>query len=57
MEVSKRLRQMVHESIPGVEERIQYKKPHFLKNGHYAAVMKEIPRYENGVGVFPLPKL
>ncbi|MGZ7444351.1 DUF1801 domain-containing protein [Paenibacillus sp. TH7-28] len=28
-----------HESIPEVEERIQYKKPHFLKNGHYAAVI------------------
>lgn len=39
VEVSKRLRQMVHESIPEVEERIQYKKPHFLKNGHYAAVI------------------
>ncbi|CAG7616478.1 DUF1801 domain-containing protein [Paenibacillus allorhizosphaerae] len=39
VEVSKQLRQMVHESIPGVEERIQYKKPHFLKNGHYAAVI------------------
>jgi hypothetical protein len=26
-------------SIPDVEERIQYKKPHFLKNGKYAAVI------------------
>ena len=39
VEVSKQLRHMVHECIPGVEERIQYKKPHFLKNGHYAAVI------------------
>lgn len=39
IEVSTKLRDMVHQSIPGVEERIQYKKPHFLKNGHYAAVI------------------
>lgn len=39
VEVSQQLRQMVHQTIPEVEERIQYKKPHFLKNGHYAAVI------------------
>ncbi|CAI6085548.1 DUF1801 domain-containing protein [Cohnella sp. JJ-181] len=33
------LRDMVHGTIPEAEERIQYKKPHFLKNGHYAAVI------------------
>ncbi|TNJ65932.1 DUF1801 domain-containing protein [Paenibacillus hemerocallicola] len=33
------LRDMVHETIPEADERIQYKKPHFLKNGHYAAVI------------------
>lgn len=33
------LRQMVHETIPGVEDKIQYKKPHFLKNGQFAAVI------------------
>ncbi|WP_438433941.1 DUF1801 domain-containing protein [Gorillibacterium sp. sgz500922] len=33
------LRAMVQETIPEAEERIQYKKPHFLKNGHYAAVI------------------
>ncbi|MCD7033670.1 DUF1801 domain-containing protein [Metabacillus sp. GX 13764] len=38
-DVSNQLRQMVHECIPEAEERIQYKKPHFLKNGHYAAVI------------------
>jgi hypothetical protein len=38
-EVFNRLRKMVHQSIPDVEERIQYKKPHFLKNGKYAAVI------------------
>ncbi|NJJ40247.1 DUF1801 domain-containing protein [Paenibacillus apii] len=37
--VCNQLRQIVHESIPGVEERIQYRKPHFLKNGKYAAVI------------------
>ncbi len=39
VEVCNRLRQMVHQSIPDIEERIQYKKPHFLKNGSYAAVI------------------
>jgi len=39
IELSQRLREMVHQTIPSVEERIQYKKPHFLKNGHYAAVI------------------
>ncbi|WHZ05711.1 DUF1801 domain-containing protein [Neobacillus sp. YX16] len=39
IELSNRLREMVHQTIPMVEERIQYKKPHFLKNGHYAAVI------------------
>ncbi|MCD9025318.1 DUF1801 domain-containing protein [Cohnella silvisoli] len=39
VEVSNRLRQMIHQAIPDVEERIQYKKPHFLKNGKYAAVI------------------
>lgn len=39
VEVSSRLRAMVHASIPAVEERVQYKKPHFLKNGKYAAVI------------------
>lgn len=38
-EISNKLRQMVYECIPEAEERIQYKKPHFLKNGHYAAVI------------------
>ncbi|MBO7745094.1 DUF1801 domain-containing protein [Paenibacillus sp. MWE-103] len=38
-ELGEVLRNMVHETIPEAEERIQYKKPHFLKNGHYAAVI------------------
>ncbi len=33
------IRQVIHESIPEVEERIQYGKPHFLKHGSYAAVL------------------
>ena len=39
VDVGVKLRQMVHDAIPEIEERIQYKKPHFLKNGHYAAVI------------------
>ncbi|SEO31627.1 Uncharacterized conserved protein YdhG, YjbR/CyaY-like superfamily, DUF1801 family [Paenibacillus sophorae] len=39
IEVCNQLRQMVHQTIPEVQERIQYKKPHFLKNGKYAAVI------------------
>ncbi|SHF19332.1 protein of unknown function (DU1801) [Seinonella peptonophila] len=39
VEICNQLREMVHTSIPEVEERIQYKKPHFLKNGQYAAVI------------------
>lgn len=38
-EICNRLREIVHASIPDVEERIQYGKPHFLKNGKYAAVL------------------
>ncbi|SEO66025.1 hypothetical protein SAMN04488134_11097 [Amphibacillus marinus] len=33
------LRQLVHDVIPDVTERIQYKKPHFLKDKKYAAVI------------------
>ena len=39
VEVCKRLRRLVHDCIPDTEERIQYKKPHFLKNDQYAAVI------------------
>lgn len=39
IEISNELRQMIHQSIPDAAERIQYKKPHFLKNGKYAAVI------------------
>ncbi|WP_057912963.1 DUF1801 domain-containing protein [Peribacillus muralis] len=33
------LRESIHHAIPEVQERMQYKKPHFLKNGKYAAVI------------------
>lgn len=36
---SNHLREVVHQAIPDVHERMQYKKPHFLKNGKYAAVI------------------
>ena len=39
VDVANSLREMVRETIPDVEERIQYKKPHFMKDGHYAAVL------------------
>jgi hypothetical protein len=39
IDVCERLRTMIGRSIPEVEERLQYGKPHYLKNGHYAAVI------------------
>jgi len=38
-EVCKRLDQMVHQSVAEVAERIQYSKPHYLKNGKYLCVL------------------
>ncbi|WP_342422792.1 DUF1801 domain-containing protein [Paenibacillus sp. FSL E2-0178] len=38
-EICSKLRQVIHETVPDVTERIQYGKPHFLKNGKYAAVI------------------
>ncbi|MFB4318754.1 DUF1801 domain-containing protein [Actinomadura sp. 21ATH] len=38
-EVCEKLRTMVSETVPDVEERFQYGKPHYLKNGNYAAVI------------------
>ncbi|MFI0423983.1 DUF1801 domain-containing protein [Spongiactinospora sp. 9N601] len=37
--VCERLRAMVHETVPGIEERLQYGKPHFLHEGEHAAVI------------------
>ncbi|GAB6989938.1 DUF1801 domain-containing protein [Paenibacillus pini] len=39
VELSTKLREIVLQAIPDVQERIQYKKPHFLKNGKYAAAI------------------
>lgn len=38
-DLSSALRKVVHQAIPDAVERIQYKKPHFLKNGKYAVVI------------------
>ncbi len=37
-EVCQSLHQMVHRAIPEVTERLQYGKPHYLKNGKYVCV-------------------
>ena len=37
--VCQSLRTMIHDTIPDVDESFQYGKPHFLKNGQYAAVI------------------
>jgi hypothetical protein len=39
IEVTEGLRTILFKTIPDVEERLQYGKPHYLKNGHYAAVI------------------
>lgn len=39
VEVCNTLRNIIIETIPSVEERLQYGKPHYLKNGSYAAVI------------------
>ena len=38
-EICGRIRGIVLQSIPDVQERIQYGKPHFLKGGKYAGVL------------------
>lgn len=38
-EVCTRLDQIIRQSIPDVQERIQYGKPHYLKNARYACVL------------------
>ncbi|HEY8600584.1 MAG TPA: DUF1801 domain-containing protein [Thermomicrobiales bacterium] len=34
-----RIRELIHQAVPDVEERIQYGKPHFLQGGKYAFVL------------------
>jgi len=38
-EVCTRLREMVHRAVPGLEEALQYGKPHFLRDGRHAAAI------------------
>lgn len=38
-EICRQIHQMVQDALPYAEERIQYRKPHYLKNGKYAAVL------------------
>jgi hypothetical protein len=38
-EICSRIRPIIYDAIPEVEERIQYGKPHYLKNGKYACVL------------------
>jgi hypothetical protein len=39
VDVCERLRVMVGQTVPGVEERLQYGKPHYLKDGQFVAVI------------------
>ncbi|MFC4778941.1 DUF1801 domain-containing protein [Paenibacillus sp. GCM10023252] len=38
-ELCVKLREVAYAAIPDAQERMQYKKPHYLKNGKYAAVI------------------
>ena len=38
-DVCEKLREVVRQTIPDVEEKLEYGKPHFLKNGRHAAVL------------------
>jgi hypothetical protein len=38
-EICTQIRQVIHQAVPEIEERLQYSKPHFLKNGKYACVL------------------
>ncbi len=38
-DICTKLREMIHGAVPEIEERLQYGKPHYLKNGSYAAVL------------------
>src|SRR5687768_3973909 len=38
-DIATRIRELVLQTLPDVEERIQYGKPHYLRNGKYAAVL------------------
>ncbi len=38
-DVCTKLRELIHATAPTIEERLQYGKPHYLKDGSYAAVL------------------
>jgi len=38
-EICNAIRDRIHQSVSDVQERLQYKKPHFLKDGKYLAVI------------------
>ncbi len=38
-DICNQLREIARQAIPDAEERLQYGKPHYLKNGSYAAVI------------------
>ncbi len=39
VEICTQLDQLIHQAVPEVAERIQYGKPHYLKNGKYTCVV------------------
>ncbi|MEU7799036.1 DUF1801 domain-containing protein [Micromonospora arborensis] len=39
IDVCEKLRAMIGQTVPDVEEQFQYGKPHYVKNGNYAAVI------------------
>ncbi|MBA3378948.1 MAG: DUF1801 domain-containing protein [Chloroflexia bacterium] len=38
-DIANAIRDRIHQAVPEVQERLQYKKPHFLKDGTYLAVL------------------
>lgn len=45
IEIAEKLRALVYQAIPDATERLQYKKPHFLKGKTYAAVITPAKEY------------
>ena len=46
IEVCEKLRKIAFTTIPDVQERLQYGKPHYLKNGSYACVITASERQD-----------
>lgn len=60
IEVCRRLRTLVADTIPDVEEQMLYGKPHFLKNGEHAALIHVAKNKVsflvfNAAGIDPVP--